>query len=116
MQLVQLQEDSQKLKDAGIVVVGISYDPIETLKKYADSKGIEYSLLSDEGSKTIDAYGIRNMGMEGKKFGPNELTGIPHPGTYILDKEGVIRAKLFLERYQVRHTTDQLIEAAKKAQ
>lgn len=73
-------------------------------------------MLSDEGSKTIDAFGIRNKGMDGQKFGPNDLTGIPHPGTYILDKDGVIREKLFLERYQVRHTSDQLIEAAKKVQ
>ena len=51
--------------------------------------------------------------MDGKKFGANDLTGAPHPGTYILDKDGVVRAKLFLERYQVRHTAEQLIEAAK---
>ncbi len=70
-------------------------------------------MLSDEGSKTIDAYGIRNEAMDGKKFGANDLTGIPFPGTYILDKEGVVRAKLFLERYQVRHTAEQLLEAAK---
>ncbi len=54
--------------------------------------------------------------MEGKKFGANDLTGIPHPGTYILDKEGVVRDKLFLERYQVRHTTEQLLKAAETVQ
>ena len=73
-------------------------------------------MLSDEGSKTIDAYGIRNKAMDGKKFGANDLTGIPFPGTYILDKEGVVREKLFLERYQVRHTTEQLLEAAKSVE
>lgn len=86
------------------------------MKGYADANGITYPLLSDAGSKTVDAYGIRNSMMDGKKFGANDLTGVPHPGTYILDGEGVIKAKLFLERYQVRHTTEQLIEAAKQVQ
>ena len=39
--------------------------------------------------------------------------GVPHPGTFILDREGVIRSKLFLEGYRDRHTTDALIKAAR---
>ena len=38
---------------------------------------------------------------------------MPNPGTFILDQEGVIRAKLFLEGYRDRHTTEALIKAAK---
>jgi len=94
-------------------LVAVSYDPIETLKSFAEASGITYPLLSDAGSKTIDAYGIRNTAMDGKKFGANDLSGVPHPGTYIIDKEGVIQKKLFLERYQTRHTTEQLLKAAK---
>lgn len=94
--------------------MAISYDSIETLKKWADKNGTTFPLLSDEGSKTIDAYGIRNKEMDGVKFGKNDLTGIPNPGTYIVDSKGVIRDKIFLERYQVRHTPEQLIAAAAK--
>ena len=83
---------------------------METLKAFSDKNEIAYPLLSDEGSKTIDAYGIRNKQMD--RF--ERFTGVPHPGTYLLDGEGVIRAKLFLERYQERHTTDVLVEAAKE--
>ena len=111
-----MQKGIKDIEAAGIKVVAISYDPVETLNGYAEKNNISYLLLSDPGSKTIDAYGIRNTAMDGKKFGPNDLTGIPHPGTYILDKDGVIRAKLFLERYQVRHTSEQLIKAAKEVQ
>ena len=53
--------------------------------------------------------------MDGRKFGAKDLTGVPHPGTYLVDKDGVVRAKLFLERYQERHTTHALIDAAEKA-
>ena len=72
-------------------------------------------MLSDQGSKTIDAYGIRNKDMDGKKYGKSDLTGVPHPGTYLLDKDGVVRAKLFLEKYQERHSTQALIDAARQA-
>ena len=104
------------LKDAGLTVVGISYDPVETLKGFADKNDIEFPLLSDEGSKTIDAFGIRNEAMDGKKFGDNNLSGVPHPGTYILNKDGEITAKLFLKKYQERHTIDEMLEAAKSVE
>jgi peroxiredoxin len=64
-------------------------------------------MLSDPESKTIEAYHIRNEAAKGK------AVGVPHPGTFILDRQGVIRAKLFLEGYRERHTTEALITAAK---
>jgi peroxiredoxin len=68
---------------------------------------IAFPLLSDPKSQTIEAYHIRNPSARGK------TEGVPYPGTFILDREGVIRAKLFLEGYRERHTTNALIEAAK---
>ena len=94
-------------------VVGISYDSLDILSAFAEKNGLSFPLLSDEGSKTIDAYGIRNTAMDGKKFGANDLSGVPHPGTYIVGKDGTIEAKLFLKRYQERHTNEELIEAVK---
>jgi hypothetical protein len=38
---------------------------------------------------------------------------VPNPGTFLLDRDGVIRAKLFLEGYRTRHTTAALVEAAR---
>jgi peroxiredoxin len=66
-------------------------------------------LLSDPGSKTIDAYGIRNKASAGTR-----LDGIPHPGTILVDQAGVIRAKLFHDGYKTRHDSAALIEAARK--
>lgn len=114
-QLVQLHKDIDDIKAAGINLVGISYDSVEKLKAFSDRNKLSYPLLSDEGSVTIDAMGIRNKEMDGKKFGPNDLTGIPYPGTYILDKEGIVTAKIFLEGYTERHTTEALIEAVNGA-
>jgi peroxiredoxin len=108
--LVQLQADLEKIKASGIQVVGISYDSVVVLKKVSEGNKITFPLLSDPGSKTIDAYHIRNEAAKGK------AEGVPNPGTFIVDKGGVIRAKLFLEGYRTRHTTDELTGAAKALQ
>jgi peroxiredoxin len=102
-----LQRDLKSIEDAGIQVVGISYDDPGVLKTFSDRMKITFPLLSDPGSRTIDAYHIRNEAAKGK------AEGVPHPGTFIIDQVGVIRAKLFLEGYRDRHTTEALIEAAK---
>jgi len=89
-------------------VVGISYDSVETLKTFSDAKSIEMTLLSDEGSNTINAFGIRNEDMDGKR-----MEGIPHPGTFVVNADGVITAKLFVGGYRMRHSVDELVDAAK---
>ena len=90
-----------------IQVVAISYDPVEVLAKFADKRKITFPLLSDPGSKTIRAYGLLNKEAKGR------TEGIPYPGTVLIDKEGVIRGKLFLEGYRDRHSTAELIKAAR---
>ena len=89
-------------------MVGISYDLPEALKRAASKHQITFPLLSDEGSKTIDAYGIRNEEATGR------FAGIPHPTTFVVDDKGVIRAKLFHEGYKERHTSEELIQAVKQ--
>jgi peroxiredoxin Q/BCP len=102
-----LQRDLKSIEDAGVQVVGISYDSPAVLKRFSDKANITFPLLSNPDSKTIDAYHIRNEAAKGK------AKGIPNPGTFVLDREGVIRAKLFLEGYRDRHTTAALVEAAR---
>ena len=101
-QLVQLQKDLEAIAATGTQVVGISYDSVDKLKKFAEARDITFPLLSDEGSKTIHAFGIHNKG------------GLPHPCTYLVDQQGVVRAKLSEEGYRKRHPNEELIEAAKK--
>ncbi len=107
--MVQLQSSLKEIEATGGQLVAISYDSAAILKHFSANSGITYSLLADPASKTIDAYGIRN------KEAPERWSGIPHPGTFIVDTKGVIRAKLFLEGYKERHAPEALIEALKKA-
>jgi peroxiredoxin len=102
--LVELQVNLKRIEAAGITLVAISYDPVDALKEFAGRSKIAYPLLSDVGSKTIDAYGIRDP----------DGDGIPLPGTYLIDREGIVRARLFQSGYTTRHTIDELIEASGK--
>lgn len=95
-------------------VVGISYDSVDVLKEFAEKREITFPLLSDPESKTIIAYSLKNKETAGKKFGKVDLDGIPYPGTLLVDKEGVIRAKLFVDGYRDRHSVDELVEAAER--
>ena len=99
----------QYIEAVGGQVVGISYDPVEKLKGYAKRSQITFPLLSDAGSKTIDAYDIRY-----KEAAP-EVSGFARHATFILDQKGVIRAKLFQLSYQERPAVDALINALKEA-
>jgi peroxiredoxin len=99
--LVQLQEAEKEWKSAGIQVVGISFDKVATLKSFSDARKINYPLLSDEGSKTIQQYGLLFK------------RGLPHPGTIVISRDGVIQAKLFEDGYVKRHAVDELVKAAK---
>jgi len=109
-----LQKDLKKLQAAKSQVVGISYDSTEILKAFADKKNITFPLLSDYDSKTIVAYALKNPETVGKKYGKIDLDGVPYPGTVLVDQEGVVRAKLFVDGYKERQSVEELLKAAAK--
>ena len=110
LQMVQLQRHLKEIEAAGGQVVGISYDPVEKLKRFANRSKITFPLLSDVGSKTIDAYDIRS-----KEEAPAEWSGFARHATFILDQQGIIRTKLFQLSYQERPAVEALIKALQDA-
>ena len=82
--------------------MGISYDATAKLKEFSDANQISFPLLSDASSQVIKAFGI------------HDRDGYPHPGTYLVDQDGVVRAVLAKEGYRDRHSTEELIEAAQQ--
>ena len=79
------------------------------LSEFAEKQNIPYRLLSDIDSKAIRDYGILNdeVGRE-DAF----LEGIPYPGVYVTDEEGVVVAKFFHDTYKLRDSPEMLIDAA----
>jgi peroxiredoxin Q/BCP len=82
--LVQLQADLAKIKAAHLQLVAISYDPVEGLAEFSRSEGITFPLLSDPTTQVRDAYGLLNEAAQ--EF---------HSATFVVDRGGVVRAKLF---------------------
>ncbi len=78
------------------------------MTKFGKKQHIKYTLLSDPESKTIDAYKVRN-----KKVRFPLQEGIPLPTTFVVDKNGIIQAKL-PGSTRKRHTADELLEAVGK--
>lgn len=107
-QLIGLQEELKSIEQAGVTLVGISYDPVEVLERFSKEQKIGYTLLSDPGSKTIDAYEVRN-----KQVRPGRGEGIPHPTIFLVNSKGVIAAKLREEGYKVRPTVEDIVAEAK---
>jgi hypothetical protein len=83
--------------------VAISYETQEILKYFADRHKIEYPMLADSESKTIQAYGVLNPEATGMQ------KGFARPGYFFVDPNGIIREKFFEAKYRERLTGNSLI-------
>lgn len=108
-QVAGLEENRATLEAAGLTLVGISYDSVNVIERFSKEKSIGFTMLSDPGSTTIDAYKIRNT-----KVRPGRAEGIPHPTIFLVNKEGKITAKLREENFRERPTIEAIVAAAKK--
>lgn len=86
-------------------MAAISYDPVPTLADFSKRRGITFPLLSDAGSETITRYGILNTTIDPK----NELYGYPFPGTFMVDRRGIVTSRVFEPIYQERSTISSLM-------
>jgi peroxiredoxin Q/BCP len=65
---------------AGAEVIGISSDSPTSHQQFAAKHGLPFTLVSDEGNKVRNAYGV-----------PSTLGLLPGRVTYIIDLEGKVR-------------------------
>ena len=104
-----MQRSLDDIKQQGLGLAAISYDSPETIRAFGEKHGITFPLLADPGSKTIDAWGIRNREAAGRS------AGIPHPGTFVIDRRGVILSRAFESAYQERDTAASILAALKQS-
>lgn len=76
----------------------MSYDSPEILRAFAEKHAVAFPLLSDAGSKTITAWGLLNKEATGR------AAGIPHPGTFVIDRKGIVVSRAFEDAYQERNS------------
>ncbi|WP_309132401.1 thioredoxin-dependent thiol peroxidase [Brevibacterium sp.] len=83
------------LSAAGLVVLGISPDQPEKLKKFAEKEGLNYDLLSDPDKAMMDEWGAFG---EKKNYG-KVVQGVIR-STVVVDAEGTVE----LAQYNVKAT------------
>ena len=122
---MELQDRIEELHTQGLGVAAISYDSEDVLATFASRRRItDVTLLSDDDSSVIRAFGIYNsVAEEGlgplkdhasvradvekyvSVFGANDfIVGTPFPGTFIVDREGRVTSRFFEEFYRERNT------------
>jgi peroxiredoxin len=110
VQLIELNSRHADFERRGYRLAGISYDTPAALKRFVDNRSIAFPLLSDPGSTVIDRYGLRDPA-----YPPGHRAhGVPRPIIIVLDRDGVVKAKLYEESYRTRPPTAVVLEALDK--
>ncbi|MEU9451638.1 peroxiredoxin [Streptomyces sp. NPDC048277] len=81
-ELCELRDNLPRFQDRDTQLLAVSNDSIHTLRVFAEQEGLEYPLLSDfwPHGDTSRAYGVFD-----------ETKGCAVRGTFVIDKEGVVR-------------------------
>ena len=89
-----------------VQIIAVSIDSHDESKNFVQKlqerfpAGFDFPMLEDKNHKVIDRYGILNP--DGK--------GWPHPATYVIDKQGVVRWKFVEVDYRKRATNNQILK------
>jgi peroxiredoxin len=105
-QFAELQTRLPALKNAGIGIAAITYDSVAILSDFSKRRGISYPMLSDPGSATIKRYGIFNSTIPESN---RQSYGIPFPGTFMLNGQGIVTTRFFEQAYQERNTVGSIM-------
>ncbi|HEX3246399.1 MAG TPA: redoxin domain-containing protein, partial [Chloroflexota bacterium] len=114
---MELQDILGTLREHDFALFAVSYDSVSVLAEFAQRHGIEYPLLSDEGSQVIRALGLldEDLDTHHAEFGGqvrDEQRGVTYPGVFVLDEHGVIAQRRFQRNYRVRESGHSLLAQA----
>jgi peroxiredoxin Q/BCP len=89
VQACGVRDRSADYETAGAVVLGVSPDPPDKLRRFADKHELGFTLLSDEDHAVAEAYGVWvEKSMYGKRYWGNERT------TFVIGRDGKVAAVL----------------------
>ena len=78
-----LRDARDDLADLDVEVIGVSKDSVDSHDKFKAKHSLNFTLLSDESGKTIEAYGAWGKKMFGRE-------GIQRK-TFLIDPEGMVQ-------------------------
>src|SRR5260221_5529970 len=90
-QLIDVNSGVAEIEKRGYRIAALSYDSPEILQAFTVKRHISYTFLSDPKSEVIDLYKLRDP-----QYPPGSRAyGVPRPIILVLDKNLVIKAKLY---------------------
>jgi peroxiredoxin Q/BCP len=91
------RDSYEAFREAGAEVIGISSDPADSHRRFADRFRLPFVLLSDADGAVRGRFGV-----------PRTLGLLPGRVTYLIDRDGIIR-HIFSSQFQPqRHVADAL--------
>lgn len=81
-QACSLRDANREMRSAGLHVVGISFDSVESHRKFADKHGLPFTLLADPEGEAARAFGVA-----GSFFGVD----IARRVTFLIGRDGQVR-------------------------
>lgn len=82
VQACNLRDNFSALKDAGITVIGVSPNSVQSHVKFAGRNSLPFSLIADEKLKVIKKYDVWGL----KKFMGREFDGV-HRTTFLINEK-----------------------------
>lgn len=95
-----LRDDYSTYKEAGVVILGVSPDSVNSHAKFKKKYQLQFPLLADEGHKVCDMYGVWGP----KKFMGREYEGVLRT-TFLIDENGNI-VKVFENVRPAEHSSE----------
>ena len=90
---VRFNELLPEFEKLGVVVLGVSTDPVDRNARFAEKHGVKFKLLSDVEGKVAEAYGVLRRG---KQLSAERVT-------FIIDSDGVVREVIMGVRPAEKH-------------
>ena len=96
------RDDYSAYEKAGVIILGVSPDSVESHVKFKKKFQLQFPLLADEGHKVCDLYGV---------WGPKKFMGRSYEGvlrtTFLIDENGNI-LKVFENVRPAEHSAELL--------
>jgi peroxiredoxin len=94
-----------------VEILAVSVDPHDKAQflrdKLKDQPGVNFPMLSDADHRVIDRYGLLNE---------NSKRPIPHPATYVLDRDGKVRWRFVEVDYKLRPSNEDVLRELGKVE
>lgn len=99
-----LRDNYSDLLGKGFKIIGVSADPVQKQKKFAEKYELPFPLIADTDKSVLNAYGA---------WGQKMMYGKPYEGiiriTYVIDEEGVIER--VIDKVKTKDHAEQILEA-----